>query len=564
MKIRKELLEKFGPLPWGDPDWEDEGGAYLRLSDLPTEYEAESTIRQCEVELGWARSHRVRITRVYEDLDKSAFKRNVVREDFDRAIDDLRKRKIKYLISAKVDRFSRRGMGQVGTILDELEDVGGVLVFVADGILSNQTFGRTALALLSEQARAESKNTQWRVGIWHESNRKKGRWTAERPFGYVKQADGMLKRHPEEWLIRRQVLEDALAGKTLREIAIGFNEQGVESPEMWKYRERLAAGKAAKKPGATTWSTSTVSYLLHSPTMAGLYSHGRQPVRGEDGEYIMVVADEGEAIATFAEWERAKAIINKRVKHRQTGRRRGQRTGAGRPSSFLLVGLSFCPEDGRLVGVNRTVGGKEYFYYRCWRGTSGHECTRVSVSMRKLNEHVVATALEATAAALSIAHDELGPGNHVENSIAEVWIEETLPDHSAERANVRQQLAEVEALIKDLEEARYLRREFSDPEGLKRYELLRSRQLEQKQRLTEKLAELPDHLPDLSFLLDPTQSRQVFNLESLDRKRSILRLAIEKVVVHPGDQTAPIEDRVEITYRPEIAEMLKRINKIAS
>ena len=55
-------------------------------------------------------------------------------------------------------------MGHVGLILDELEKVGGRIVFVADGLDTSKPGVWPIIAILAEQARAESDNTSWRVG----------------------------------------------------------------------------------------------------------------------------------------------------------------------------------------------------------------------------------------------------------------------------------------------------------------------------------------------------------------------------------------------------------------
>ena len=86
------------------------------------------------------------------------------------------------LYVAKLDRLTRRGMGHVGLILDELEKVSGRIVFVADGLDTSEPGARPVIAILAEQARAESDNTSWRVGQWHLHNRRHGVWNQQRPL----------------------------------------------------------------------------------------------------------------------------------------------------------------------------------------------------------------------------------------------------------------------------------------------------------------------------------------------------------------------------------------------
>ncbi len=91
-------------------------------------------------------------------------RKDVYRPGFEKAIRVLLDGRIRTLYVAKVDRLTRRGTAQVGMILDELEKVGGRIVFVAEGLDSSKPGARQIIAILAEQARAEADAISWRIG----------------------------------------------------------------------------------------------------------------------------------------------------------------------------------------------------------------------------------------------------------------------------------------------------------------------------------------------------------------------------------------------------------------
>ena len=243
----------------------------------------------------------------FSDLDLSG-RKNVYRPGFEKAIRALLDRRIKALYVAKLDRLTRKGMGHVGLILDELEQVGGRIVFVAEGLDTSKPGARQVIAILAEQARAESDAISWRIGQWHAHNRRMGLWKARRPFGYVV-VDGKLKPHPVEAPIARRVVEDFLGGSTYRAIARTLNEEGTKPPRVaiW-YEEARGKGHRVKKPQTETWSWNGVKKLLTQPVLAGLISHNRKLVYDEQGDLVFA----GEGIITLAERARILAEMERR------------------------------------------------------------------------------------------------------------------------------------------------------------------------------------------------------------------------------------------------------------
>jgi hypothetical protein len=151
-------------------------GSYDRLSSLSPTHDSFSPENQRRLNHDAAVRNGEHIVPEFEfsDLDISG-RKNVYRPGFEKAIRTLLDGRIKTLYVAKLDRLTRRGMGHVGLILDELERVGGRIVFVAEGLDTSKPGARQVIAILAEQARAESDAISWRIGQWHAHNRRMGR-----------------------------------------------------------------------------------------------------------------------------------------------------------------------------------------------------------------------------------------------------------------------------------------------------------------------------------------------------------------------------------------------------
>lgn len=105
---------------------------YLRLS---VDREGKDSLERQESDLReWAARSGLTVRRVWRDAGKSGFKKEVVRAEFDGAIRALANGEVGTLAVWKLDRLSRRGAGQVGLVLDQIEDAGGRIFFLQDGL----------------------------------------------------------------------------------------------------------------------------------------------------------------------------------------------------------------------------------------------------------------------------------------------------------------------------------------------------------------------------------------------------------------------------------------------
>jgi len=349
-------------------------GSYRRLSVLTAEHDPISPANQRRLNHQAAARNGECILPEFEFEDFASAYKDTGRPGFDDAVKALLDGRIKTLYVAKVDRLSRRGTGQVGLLLDRLEQVGGRIVFVGDNLDSSQPGARQVIAILSEQARAESDAIRWRMKQWHASNRREGLWRKKRPYGY-RVVDRKLQPDPREAAVVGRIVAEFLAGTSLRNIATRLNRDGIDCPNAVKHDEAKAAGRPVRPLATRRWSYLTIRAILCAPSLAALISHEGQLVRDDKGDPIVA----GTGIVTLTERIRILLEFERRGLNVRDARD-SERTGIGRPPKYLLttfVHCSLCT-----AAMARHVGrrGRDpAAVYRCARHGRGHQCRGVSI-----------------------------------------------------------------------------------------------------------------------------------------------------------------------------------------
>jgi site-specific DNA recombinase len=348
-------------------------------------------------------------------------------------------------------------MGAIGLLLDELERVGGRIVFIAEGLDSSQPGARHIIGLLAEQARAESNSMSWRAAQSREASRRLGRWASKRPYGY--------------------------AGSSLRAISRGLNADGVPSPRRAQVDDARAEGRHTKGArGSLAWGVPTIRKMLVSPVLAGLQTHHGDIVCDDRGQPITVgegIIDLAEHGRVLAEMERRKSAVQ-RVQD-ATG------VGGGRPKKYLLSGFLRCGECG--------------------------------------------------------------------SAMAERWRSLSLPQEDANRRALEIKQGEIEAQLAELEEARFLRGEFNDADGIDRYTRSRSTLIQHYDATRDGLSRLrPQAALDIGVLLETELCGPTWEETPLQRKRDLLGLAIDRVYLWRGER-AP-------GPRPQSSPLLPRLATI--
>jgi site-specific DNA recombinase len=494
--------------------------------------------------------HGLRIKPGYEfsDHGKSGSK-DVRRPDVERAIKAVVKQEVEALVVPAVDRLSRRGMRHIGEMLDAVEAAGGRIIFVREVLDSSQPASHAIIAFLAEQARSEVRVISWRVETWHEGRRLKGMWATNHPYGYLV-IEGKLAPHPEQAPIVRRMVAEFMSGRSLVQIAKGLNADGVPSPANAKIAEKRAKGEPTTR-STSSWAETSVSSVLRNPALAGWQRHNGKIVVGRDGEPVSFgkgILTRGEHARLLAEMDRRTAIIRKiRSKGQQSSdeagdaRRRkvGGKTGGGRPAQYLLTGMATCASCNSSM-KGQPAHGPNAAWYRC--GSIGHGRTcpaRATIRMEDAEAEVMRQVRTRLAA--------LEPGDPILDAIAERWLELMMPEGQGERAVLQSRLADVRGRIVDLEEARYIRGEYTTPDDVARWDGMMARLKAQRAALLEELDALGPP-PDFNLsTLRADYEGETWDAAPVAEQRRRLEIAVAATIVAPAyRRQIPAEDRIQV------------------
>jgi site-specific DNA recombinase len=400
--------------------------------------------------------------------------KDVERPAFTDAVAALTNGTASTLLVWKLDRLSRRGMGKVGELLDELETNGGRIVSLHDGIDSSTDGGRLLVSILSEMARAESKAIGLRTKRAKDDMTDQGRWPGGLPpYGHrlvVKSPSPHQKRGREvvdpNGPVGRLII-DADEASHLRAAA-----QAVIDGESIRGAAELLSNLTGRQ-----WAKTSTAKLLRSPILVGhMSAHDGSAKLNSNGEPVTVV--EGPTVLTLDQRRRLLAALDARKVKTTTGKTMPINTGTA-----LLAGLLRC-SCGHRMSIDRSSG-----MYRCQqRGRLG--CRVGGVGIDRAETAAVLGALRWLGTA-----DVDDPRLDV---VAERWMATTRPEAGRERSEVEAALAEVTDRLSDLADAHFVRG--TVPVDI--YDRTATKLSERRDELTAQLNELPEPARDLGILLD--------------------------------------------------------------
>lgn len=397
---------------------------YLRRSQAQlTEGSIGTQRADCQ---SWCAANNVEVVAIHTDDDKSAYRQSN-RTGFGLALDAIQSGEATTLVAWRLDRLSRRGIGQVGEVLDQLEAAGGRAVFVNEGLDSSMPGQRMVIAIKSEMARSESESTGVRVSRAKQQSLADLRWPGGKaPFGYRVDDGQRLVLDPEVAPVLREVVQAVLDGGSTRDAVSMLNESPLK-PER-----------------ATVWANSSVARALRSPALAGFMpdqrvTGGKRPPLGtfrrdDTGAPIVIVA--GETVLSPDEYRRLQETLDSRT----TGLPGSRRAVHG--GKALLSGLLVCGGCGGRMSCDRSSGS-----YRCnRRGKLG--CTGRGVSIERTEREVVERSLRWL--------QTLDPQSDEIAAVADAWLAVTKPKIGTEVQVDEQAVADLRARLDDLADARFL------------------------------------------------------------------------------------------------------------
>ncbi|MFF3455927.1 recombinase family protein [Streptomyces sp. NPDC002730] len=512
-------LELWEPAT-GDPS--ELAEMYLRRSKKK---DTLTSLRQQVREMcGHARSESKSIRHLWFE-QRSASKASVRREEFEKATGAVATGLSKTLYVYKTSRLSRRGMGQVGLLLDEFDTQKARICVTAERIDSSKS--RMILAILSEQAREQAADISHFAKVSITGNKAEGKWTGGvTPYGlYSPKSSGKLTHNPKEYPTARRIAVYLLNRKTPAWIANRLNTEGLLTRHGRK------------------WTDSGIISLAHSVTWAGLvanrekmkdehgneldkYHRGGTPLLDKKGHPISL----GEGVISFPEHVKISSILSDRA---QPGTTIGDRSRGKREIVATLTDILRC---GRCKGPMENGGVN----YRCQaRQRQGESsCKGMSTDRIRIDREIAGT-WESHILSLS-------PESDVIHTIARKWLD--YKDPAKERRKQEVTAALESAASRELK----LQKEFFLGGGMDEtlYDSLRRELSEQITAMKAELKELAKDA-DLTTLMHPEALALLWNSAGASGQRALLRAAIRKIVLSPpkgrGDRT-PLIKRMEIDW----------------
>jgi site-specific DNA recombinase len=318
---------------------------YARIS--LDRHDKTSVERQLEIDIAYAQRHRLPYV-VFFDKGKSAYRKGVVRDDYETALNAIRARRLRRLVAYKIDRLYR----QVEELMDIIKIANrGEVPVTLIGIDDEDEFDLTTAKGCDEaigrvlEAQRESRRISERVRMERRKQREKGIPAPGRAaFGWKDKTT----HDPETAEVVRQAYKSVLHGSSLISIARAWNAAG--------YRTGLGH----------LWRFGDVRNVLLNQRQAGRLTHTYKDF-DEDGNkrtVTEVVRESAfDSIVDIDTFNAVKRILAERASRGRHPRRRG-----------LLTGLVRCARcDGSVMNKNIRDGKPCYL---CMKGKFGVESSK--------------------------------------------------------------------------------------------------------------------------------------------------------------------------------------------
>lgn len=495
---------------------------YLRLS---LDFEGATSIDRQEVDCRrWCAAHDLIVREVHVDRGVSGYSAGAHRSGFDAALAAVSCGEVATLVVWKLDRLSRRGVGQVGALLDDFERAGARLVSVQDQLDTAQPQARMIIALLSEFARAESETMGMRIKSAKEAQRASGQWLSGKPpFGYAIAPDRRLVPVEPAAGVMREVFGLINAGLSLGEICRRLNARGLRNSR------------------GTRWTTPVLSDAIRTPAYAGLtpvrhvtaegrHASGKPAVyRDRDtGMEVSCLAQGARPIVSRSQQLAAFAALELRMRRYGRGMRP---VPVNRSHALLVRGL------GRCAGCDRSLvthGG-----YKCRRYNSAGE----SVCARPVNATIGVVDRHVTEAWHALLGRHTSDSEALRRAVAQRWT--PTPRRLTGRARLQAERVDLGVRLEDADAAHYVR---GDLDSVRHAKVVNALQ----RRIARVEAALADSEPavDVTPLDDPAHVAARWEQETPDGRRALVGLAWHAVTVAKAARRGDRWDPERVTYNP--------------
>jgi len=466
----------------------------------------------------------------YEDIGASGYDPKAARPGLDAALAAVKEGRADVLVVYRLDRLTRRGVGEAIRIVDSLRANGASLVSASEPFLDTSTaMGTGIFGLFAAMAEQESENISSRSRGAKAALREAGSHAGGRtPFGFqaVREVRGKitvrsLVPDPREADVVREIVERFLDGASAVSLAYELNARGL--------RPRSGAD----------WTTSTLTRVLRAPQIAGYMPAKRDgrnggPPLDSRGRVMLHTDSEGMPLQPWtpiidpADWHRLQDTLDARPVARGL---------AKEPSLLGGTSLLVCGRCGGGMGADRRSGSSGG-NYRCMKHRRSGTCEGTTVGMVPSEEHIARAVFTRLAS--------LDPADP-----ADVDLLLTATERFAARTEDGEIAAERNALRNTIDTARASLERLDDdraaglfdgPTGAERYKRQVKRLSQMLDTAQKSLDALPSSTQNLIPWLDalafgdegPLGPGSPWDVWSISERREFLKLALDRVEVLPS------------------------------
>ena len=248
---------------------------------------------------------------VFIDDDLSAYKRKVVRPEYQRMLKAIAARQVDAVVVWALDRLHRQPR-ELEAFLDTCESAGlSKMACVAGDVDLGTSEGRLVARIMGAVDAKASDDTSRRLRRKLQEVAESGKPWGRRSFGYDQ--DGAVNE--AEAAVVQEMVEAALAGRSYRSIAVELNAKAVPTSQ-----------------GGRGWGAATVRQVLFNPAITGLRVY-RGTVIGQGA---------WEPIVDRGTWAKLRAALD-----------RPDRRAVSSPRRGLLSSLVFCGRCGHGLAYTR-------------------------------------------------------------------------------------------------------------------------------------------------------------------------------------------------------------------
>lgn len=373
-------------------------GGYARLSfdDENTGYGVQ---RQAEDIQALARRKDWDLVEIYTDSNVSAYKKGIVRPEFERMVADLESGRIQGITAYDLDRVARQPR-DLERLIDIYDSRPGLVFATVSGEIDlSKSDGRLMARVMISFANKSSADTARRVARAQLQRAQQGKVAGggHRPYGYERDNVTVV---PAEAAVIREAADRILAGDSLISVCKSFD--GLYP----------TPGKSVK------WNRTVLRKILLNPRIAGLRSYKGSVLMGDDGSPVKAI---WEPIVSVETWEQLTTVLTDASRNLNGGRV---------DRKYLLSGLLRCPCGAKMTGA-MSKGVPEY---RC---PTDRGCGRTQRKARALDEYVEKELLDylerQSLDGLQVQEDELTSRLQVQIAEAEQSLSALIDEWTAGR-----------------------------------------------------------------------------------------------------------------------------------